>query len=124
MTTPIADSTRTSRSRRIIGRVVTGGFALVVVALGAYCATDELARGRADRARNALHPGDSCRDVLAVAQRYATPESVEEVNRACSRSAATRVTLNFRKALSLNYLVNVDLSSDGRVVRTSGVGAW
>jgi hypothetical protein len=108
----------------MLGRVVAVGFAIVVAALGAYCATDEVARGRAERARKALHPGDSCREVLAVAQRYATAESVADVSRACSRSAATCVTLNFRNALSLNYLVTVDLSADLRVVETSGVGAW
>jgi hypothetical protein len=61
---------------------------------------------------------------VAVAERFANSESVEGARGVCASKSAGAVELNFSEAVSLNYVVRVELSPDGRVTSVSPVGAW
>jgi len=112
------------RQSRTLWYFTAGGLGLLALTFGAHCATERYASASAKSARDALRVGSSCRDLVAIAERYANRDSMQEVRAACSSPQATRVTLNFSRWLSLNYLITVDLSSQGNVSAVSEVGAW
>ena len=62
--------------------------------------------------------------MAVIAEHYANADSMQEVRSACAAPRAARVTLNFSRGLSLNYLVTVDFSLQGQVSAVSEVGAW
>jgi len=97
---------------------------LPALALAGHCATESSASGRAEQARKALPVGTSCPELIAVAERYANEASVRDARAACAAGTAAAVTLNFSQAMSLNYLVRVGVTREGRVLTVSDVGAW
>lgn len=104
--------------------LLLGAAALVALAVLAQCGTDWVASRRADLAHDALQVGAACTEVVSVAERFANSGSAKSASEACASAAAQVVTLNFSVALSLNYLVIVTLSRDGRVLAVSSVEAW
>ena len=104
--------------------VIVGVVALTALSLGAHCATESIASGRAEQARKALPVGANCPELIAVAERYANEASIGDARAACAAGTAAVVTLNFSQAMSLNYLVKVGISREGRVLTVSDVGAW
>ena len=109
---------------RGIRRAVVGFLAAVILVVTALGASEWLAHRRAERARAALRVGIRCAELLAITVRFANEESVQEVKRVCGGGSGGRVTLNFSHGMSLNYLIEVDVSADGRLASVSEVGAW
>jgi hypothetical protein len=105
-------------------RVVVGLVALFGAAIGGWWAVEGNASRRAVRARDALHVGATCADLVLVAEQFANERSVKEVREACSTPSARVLTLNFSNWISLNYLLSIEISRDGQVVAISRVGAW
>lgn len=104
--------------------VLAGGAALVPLAGLAHCGTEWAANRSAERARAALRAGATCADLVSVAERLANAESARSAREACTSGAERKVTLNFSRGMSLNYLVTVDVSRNGRILAVSNVGAW
>lgn len=105
-------------------KVLAGLLALLFVPVAACVGMEATASHRAGRARDALRIGASCGEVVAIAERLADRASARDARAACAVPSADSVTLNFTTGLSLNYLVTVDLSPQGRVTAVSQVGAW
>jgi hypothetical protein len=59
-----------------------------------------------------------------LAKRYANKDSVGGARDACAAASSKTVTLNFSYGVSLNYVLTVDVSPEGRIEAVSGVGAW
>jgi hypothetical protein len=108
----------------IRSRILAIGICVAILGIGAHCATEAIARKRAEQARASLRVGTECADLVAVAERYANPASVEDARRVCASPVLGPLTLNFTQGMSLNYLINVDVSPDGRVRSVSRVEAW
>jgi hypothetical protein len=115
----VADRTRVRPLLRFLAALVlVAGLSITTSLL-----VDAHAHRRAEQARAALEAGAFCGDVVAVAGRLADQSSVGAAQAACEARGET-VVLNFSSGFSLNYLVTVTLSADGRVASVSDVGAW
>lgn len=104
--------------------LLLGGVGLLALAVLAQGGTDWAANRRAEHAHDALHVGATCSEVASVAERFANLDSARSAREACASAATQVVTLDFSIALSLNYVLTVTLSRDGRVLAISDVGAW
>ena len=107
-----------------VGSAIGTVLALSALAVLAHCGIESMAHRRAQRAHDALPPGAGCAELAAAAERFANAESAYSARAACLEKAAQQVVLNFSVAWSLNYLLTVDLSADGRVTKVSPIGAW
>jgi hypothetical protein len=113
--------------RRLVIRglkAIAGLVLLLAVGVLVWQAIEARVSHRANRAREALHVGGMCADLVSVAERFANEESAAEARGACTAASGTTVTLNFSSGVSLNYLLTVEVSPEGRIEAVSEVGAW